>query len=621
MTSLNSFDRQLVQYVLWMLVTSITAVSPNLAAAEAVVAIVKRQMVKGTSVPYLDKGGTDQGYIAISARLMPSSIDKAVCVTPTNPTGGSDNYFVKGNLEMNITAIVEGFELIDPVQQIPIATFNFKDSEDGGKYCMTPFSLPITLVPNHPFEKYAGVGAREPRITFKLSTTSQHEERVSKLVVGWLEIAGAVATGGAANTVVGLANIASGKAVTTLSKLYSERNKSIADLAVSVEAGDGLSWKNLASGVSAMRISLIESTPKSLGHFKGRESLKDALTRIKASPDASDNTALLDIELTFEYRRSLFVDDKELVQKAPGLYPKDNDDDRLRPYSVLNYPRTSGDPRGKDAPTLVQQINKLAPSLSSTISKNASACTQLLATLRGLGLNSLDRAIVIKAVLDDAKPNWNLDSAYYNTCLGTDADLPKQLSAMYDQGPGGFFAPTTVLEDMDQLSPQYPNDNLRLIPSDILTRVKAIHKAFSPGYHAHVKRQQIISAFFPASATTTSPFAWNGPPLQNALKAGEELTFDRQIDILATLAIEAASCIYVEANSPSTPHFFVLLEQPTDKGTAKRPHLVTMDFDVAPPHHLKSIVIEDSQSHLKYVRAVMEARSNPPAACKALLGS
>ena len=614
-------DRRFIQYLPWVFMTSITALPPNLAAAEAVVAIVKRQMTKGENVSYLAKDGADQGYIAISARLKSSAVDKAVCVTPTNPTGGSDNYFVKGNLEINITAVVEGFGFIDRDQQIPIATFNFKDSEDGGKYCMTPFSLPITLVPNHPFEKYGGIGGREPKITFNVSSTSKQEERVSKLVVGWLQIAGAVATGGAASTVVGLANIASGKAVTTLSDLYSKRNKSIADLAVSVEKEDGMTWANLATGISTMRISLIESTTQKRGTWSS-ESLKEAITRINQSPDAPSNTALLDIELTFEYRRSLFIDDKEFILKSLGMYPKNNDDDRLRPYSVLNYPRSSGDPRSKDAPTLVQQINKLAPSLSSTIAKDATGCTQLLATLRGLGLNSPDRAIAVKAVLDDAKPNWNQDSTFFNSCLGTDAEVPKHLSAMYDKSPTPFLMRTISVQDPDQLLPQSSADNLRPISPDILPRVRAIQMALSPGYQRHVKRQQIISAFFPGGVPQDpQPFAWRGRPLLNALKDGEVATFDRQIDILADLAINSASCIYSEVNNPNIPHFFVLLEKPTDTGTSKQPNLVTVELDPASPHNLKSIVIDGSPSHLDYVKDVIAQRSTPPAACKALLNS
>lgn len=580
-------------YLMRALVVFLGLANGTYVNAEVVITAITREPEGTRTYPYLSAAKDDQAYIAITARVIPP--EGAACVTPTN-LGGADNFFTSKRIEVAIVSVVEGFAQIDPKQPIPLAAFQASDSD--GKYCMSPWSLPAILVPNHRFAERGPTGAPEPKITLSMLYTSASEERISSLITGWLGVAGAFATGGAANTVVGLTNIASNKAISTLSQMYNERSKNKTDQKFSIN----LPWTLLQSGPSKLVVSFLSTEPK------WNEPVENAVRRVRSEP--SKAKPVLDIVLNFEYRRSLFLTDTYI---NPTTLDPNKVDSRLASENVLSFPGQS--PSGQVYPNIVQAINSQAPSVAQGLNASGGAtCNRIFGVLRGLGLNEFDRAIAAKAVLDDLKPGWNSVPAFYNACFGSERELASILARVFsDAGKSSteFFSNPPALRNI-ALVPA--GGDVARLGSDLERRLVELSSALS------LKAEQVIKeSSLRTAINSAAPLSWMGPiALSNT-------SIDDQIKELTTLDFERISCLYrVSSESALTGHMLALV-RPKGDSTVHQPQLLTLTFGASPSHPLSSLTVNPvltdgvAQSHVAFLKSIPGYQS--PSSCADLLAT
>ena len=551
------------------------AIVPFPVAAEPVVTAVIGEPKNEVKPSYFIPGGDDQGYIAISVRVtLPNGL---TCVTPTNLMK-SDNFFVKNNLEIVLFATVEGFENIDPKQPIPITAYKFDDEQ--GKYCAAPFTLPVTLVPNHRFGRRGPTGASQPKITITMAYTAKGQELVTPLVLGWIDVAASVATGGASQTVVGLSNIASSKAVGALATLYNSRSTGRAEQKFSVD----LPWSTLISGPALTTISFYE------GSSKFGESLENAIQRIRNAPTATGTKTLFNIQLAYEYRRSLFLEDTDFsaATKQPVI------DSRLSSANVLNFP-AKGAAATTIFPNLMQIIGKNAPSIQQGIlTGDASKCNDIFVTLRNLGLNAFDRAIVVDALFDGGK--LRNDKKFVNDCFSSEQAAFETLVAAY----GKQRYPVTPIIVDPSLVP-LAGTNVE-IDAAIRNRMYDIRSALSVKLGAEDKAATIKSAF--GSAVS---LGWGGD------FSTATAPLDVQIAAIAKLDVKASSCMFrmsddVGAANEYRVYMALRLGTGTSGGNSETPYFVVLDFDAAKPHALRGLQFYSSASddraisHFNYLK-------------------
>lgn len=551
---------------------------PISANAEPVVTAVLGAPKNESPPNYLKNDGDDEGYIAITARVsLPVGLS---CVTPTN-LHGRDNFFIKNYLEVVLFATVEGFQGIDPKQPIPIAAYKFDDA--SGKYCTAPFTLPITLVPNHRFGRKGPTGAPQPKITITMVYTSKGEELITPIVTGWINVAAAVSTGGAAQTVIGIANIASSKAVGALTNLYNTRSQNKADQKFTVD----LPWATLIKGPATSTISFYEGSTNSWEF----ESVERAIARIRANPKAANIKSVFDINLSYEYRRSLFLEDNDFDPTTKKLKKVDS---RLSSASVLNFP-TKDSVVNVIFPNLTQILGSTAPSIPQEITAgDASKCGPMFVMLRSLGLNSFDRAIVADALFDgDSKLRKN--TSFINDCFSTEKDAFATLVETY--GNSRYAAAPVVG------NPSLVPLNGANIPIDVIMqdRMSEIRSALMVKLSASEKASVLRSAL-----GSTSSIPWAGDFTTSAA------ALDTQISAIASLNISSANCFYRLSADPGPLNeyrtFMIAnVSSPSDKVDTR--YLLVLDFDTAKPYSIRGFQIRSvlndtkAEGHVNYLKA------------------
>jgi hypothetical protein len=570
---------RLMQKIANFLILSVLASSlPTKANAEPVVTAISGAPKNESPPNYLKSDGDDEGYVAITARVsLPPGLS---CVTPTN-LYGYDNFFTKNYLEVVLFATVEGFQGVDPKQPIPIAAYKFDDA--SGKYCTAPFTLPITLVPNHRFGRKGPTGAPQPKITITMVYTSKGEELITPIVTGWINVAAAVATGGAAQTVIGISNIASNKAVTALTNLYNTRSQNKADQKFTID----LPWATLIKGPASSAISFYEGSTNTWE----LESVERAIARIRSNPKAANVKSVFDINFSFEYRRSLFLDDNDFDATTKKLKKVDS---RLSSASILNFP-------AKDSivnvifPNLTQILGSTAPSIPQAITAgDASKCDVMFVMLRSLGLNSFDRAIVADALLD-GESKLRKNTSFVNDCFNTEKGAYAILVETYGNSR---YAAAPSLNNPSLIPINGTNVLIDTIMQDRMSEIRsALMVKLGAAEKANVLRSMLGA---------TSSIAWAGDFTNSAAP------LDTQISAIAGLNISSANCFYRLAADPGPLNeyrTFMIANLSTSADKADTRYLIVLDFDSAKPYSVRGFqfrsVINDTkaESHVNYLKA------------------
>lgn len=368
----------------------------------------------------------DASYVYISAII--ENPDGQPCV---KQIGGG--IFSEEKLDVVLTAQISGFFGIDSDKEIPIATYAW--SSEQKSYCQSVWKKPVTLVPPTPLGVKQGLGAGltgsdEPTILLRLRTSTQGQETLSSYAKNLLNIAATVATGGAADTVIGLTKLAGGPTATILADSWSDLTKVKEDRQYKIV----IPTTEIARGLESIKFTLTTAEKKNTPSPNPNADVVQDINNKQTSVNK-----MLSVKLQITVRRSMFDVDDNL--KGPKYLPEDKA--LLRQESILQFPRKN-DRTGvlKDYPTVFQQFNSSPPTTSQNLANgDKKKCEEVLNKLRDLGFNKIDRALVMGALLDDARSDWRSSYTVYGPCLDSEPTIKSFLESIY---PERIFDPTPI---------------------------------------------------------------------------------------------------------------------------------------------------------------------------------
>lgn len=373
----------------------------SFACADQVITFIKGSPPdKHAEKSYLKKGFIDEGYVSISVQL--NNAGSQSCIAPAINT-----FFREKKLDAILTAQIFGFFGVDS-KEIPIATYSWT----GSNYCRSAWRAPLLLVPPTPIASHEARGfstiAEDPKIILRLRSSSADEAHMSAHAQALLGVTSAMATGGAANTVAGLSKLAGGPAVAYLSDQFNQQFKNDADQTWEIR----LSWDALAKGNQLEPVRMVSRELKWNGMSK--EKPVDIIKKLQKSEIEGNDLLTLDFRTNLS--RTIFASDDMLSSGLPKkevLYRK----------NILNYPRNNL-LNESDVPTLYQRINFRSPSpLNNGAEKKADECAMLITSVRDLGFNSIDRAIIVGAFLDERYPEWRRDQKFRMICSSSEPNI------------------------------------------------------------------------------------------------------------------------------------------------------------------------------------------------------
>lgn len=358
--------------------------------------------------PWLPSGSGDDGYVTVRADVKMPPVS---CAT-LGSKGLIGNIFQE-KMQIVVSLETMGFRTNLDGQRIPIATFDGR-SEPGT--CTGFNTLPATIIPYARLEHFSAVNPGALSLIFDVrSTTETNANLVSNAQLA-LGVAGVFATGGAATTVAGLTAAFAKPALTTIEQTV---DKSLGEI-VKGQSRLDLTWSSLRRGLASVVV------PVYVAKTKWMETPAAAMQRSRSAPNPADK--LFDVVLTFAYTKTLFDPRVASAIDLPA-------GDALASASVLNYPRLPG------ISNFLQLLNSSAPSSlqaltnAKTTGEKAAAASHALALLENAGLNLLDRSIVIKSFIDEARqgPDW-YSAGEVNAYFPVQSELKTQLVGIYGAG-------------------------------------------------------------------------------------------------------------------------------------------------------------------------------------------
>ena len=346
-----------------------------------------------TTPKWLKEGKGDDGYVRVTARI---SMPDASCKNL-----GRAGLFGIGSESIQIVASVKssGFGNTLEGRTLPLATF---DSRTNPGECNGLNTMPLTIIPMARLEKYSAGSPGQLMMLFEVKSTSSADVNLVATAQFALGTAAVFATGGAAATVVGLSAKLSEPALKVLENKVNDEKSRV----LSGQAGTTFTWARLREGVGSITVPVYGGKASKNKESKTIEDLKKS---------ADPNARLFDILLEFSYHRSLF-DSMDGTNDVPQ-------EENVTRSRILSYPNWD---QKADGITLLQLLNGTSPSLlqqaanTQYVREWTDVCDQTLGKLRNAGLNQLDRAIVLKAFLDEAKEgaDWysppNVDACLNN---------------------------------------------------------------------------------------------------------------------------------------------------------------------------------------------------------------
>jgi hypothetical protein len=496
---------------------------------------VKPSITARATPAWLPGSQGDDGYVTVKAQVVMPNLS---CVG----LGSSGGLFAIGQEKMQVVASLTTSGLKNSLdgQEVPIATF---DGRSTPGQCAVLSTLPLIVVPYARLEPFSA--ANPGSISLLLNIKSSTDANVN-LVGAAQVVLGAVAvfaTGGAASTVAGLTTTIAKPALTTLQTQVNTANSNVTPGQTKID----FTWPDVRNGIQTI------SVPVYLAKTNFGETTAQAIARLQSAQDTS-GTKLFDIVLTFTYTKSLFDPRASGATDLPRR-------DTIASASVLNYPSLPG------IPNFLQTLNGSSPSLLQTISTApddntlATACGTALELLRGqVGLNQVDRAIVIKAFVDEARkgPLWYSQLSTFNMCFRDYPDMQAMVRNLY--GP--------VVVDFHWVDAQ---DGTGDAYESWLKRVVPILESFRNTMEVPDDRATVLLAFnggadIPVDLLSGTA-AWDGaapmgaPPVPGAV-GGEPKDSHPGITHLASKKITAGGCyVFAEASNldPQTPGGHLIL--------------------------------------------------------------
>lgn len=342
---------------------------------------------------WLETGTGDDGYVSISARIK----------TPGPCTNlGSSGFLgiASEKIQLVITMRSSGFGSAFEGIDMPIATF---DATADPSKCWGLATLPVTIISFARLQKFSPVSPGNLGLLVKVQSSANTEMNAVATAQTFISVAGLFTTGPAVATIASAAQTAAKPIFATLENGL---NKSLSRAVVG-QSSFNTSWSDFRSGISSLTIPVYKATI-----FRGKADAR--IAEFQAS-DASAKEKLFDIVLDVNYAKSIFdvsIVGKTDLPSGPSLMSA----------RVLNQPIFT--------PNFLQLLNSSSPSLQQTLASAStpaawtSACSKVNQQLENAGLARLDRLIVSKAFIDEARggTDWyraeNLSSCF----IGQDLD-------------------------------------------------------------------------------------------------------------------------------------------------------------------------------------------------------
>jgi len=356
---------------------------------------------------WLTGSNGDDGYVTVKAEVVLPGVS---CVGL-----GKEGWASIGRERMQLVVSIRtsGFKSELDGQELPIAIFDGRSTPGG---CAVLNTLPLTIIPFARLEPFADLKAEALTLLLNVNSSTESDVDIVGASQTLLGAAAVFATGGAAATVSGLTATLSKPTLAAVQEKYNAANTKV----VPGQARRKLSWGDVRGGIQRITV------PVFMAETSHGESVADAIAKVQAIPnDGRDVKKIFDVVLTFSYVKTVF--DPRAVGKDD--LPKR---DTIAPASVMNHPQQPS------VPNLLQLLNGKSPSLQETIraaNGNAlsTACGTALSALEGAGLALIDRTVVVKTFIDEAKgsPAWYEVPANFNACFRDYPDIAAMAIRIY----------------------------------------------------------------------------------------------------------------------------------------------------------------------------------------------
>ncbi|RYD85485.1 MAG: hypothetical protein EOP84_02345 [Verrucomicrobiaceae bacterium] len=532
------------------LLTSVLA--SNKADAATVFGFIKEPSKSGTPKAYLSNGPVDMGYVTIKATV--EGVSDAGCISPG--ISGLWRKLFSQESEVFLAAQVWGFKGVESGKWIPIAAYKWNNK---GQFCNSVFQPAIVLVPLTPIlpsTDIAGPGKLgQPFLRVALRFQSKRNEKISSAFNTVLQIASTHATGGTADTLTQLLGIAGDPAIKLISDQFQEIYSASSDQDRLIQ----LDWADLKSGSIEYPLQLASIEKEA------SETVQEALERMAKAPNTA--TSLGRLRISLNTRRSIFFADDLIASAAPG-YSAANDAAAVSRYGVLNFPEGTSSGVSGAVSSVQQLLSSEAPALTKelTTERYPGACQKLLSKLNSAGFNRHDAALVVAAVLDEARTDWRTDAGFIGTCI-PDNQLFVTIRDLRPPVVPPLIAPVDAE-----------------LPTNLDPFVTVRHQNFLVGLRNALissgvsKKQGLEEAFkgLPTTATWAADIS-QLPADPKILESSDGLALPSQ---LQQLAFTKAGCLVSYMTASGDPHLGMAVVVNDPKGAA-RPYLLTMKMDPA----------------------------------------
>lgn len=353
-------------------------------------------------VPWLAESNGDDGYVGVSVELI--GVPKN-CVTLENKKVFRDEKIVV------VTSVETNGFGVDG-KEIPIAALG---SVEGNNSCIEPVTFPIEAIPVRRLESRSigNQGDLSIRINVRSTTETNYTLLSSAQIL--LGATAVVATGGAAGTIAVLSKGFNDEALTPMVKIFNDAASSSAHIPRTIKTD----WHKIRTTEKKYEIPVYEAEKES------SETLDEAIKNIESNPRRkSKRKKIFSVAVKFNFIRSLFDQGVE----PPDYLPRKS---KANSQAVLNYPE-----KGK-LPNILQTLNNKSPSPITEIASKTDLkndCNLIIARLENeFGLTQIDRALVLKAFIDEAKgnDNWIYDGETRDSCFKDNLKLVDTLYKIF----------------------------------------------------------------------------------------------------------------------------------------------------------------------------------------------
>lgn len=206
-------------------------------------------------------------------------------------------------------------------------------------------------------------------------------------------------------------------------------------------------------------------------------------------------------------------------------------------------------------------------------------CDFLFSTIRDLGFNAFDRAIIVDAALDEATGNtWRTNPAFYSNCLSAEPKIRTFLEGVH--GTAYFTAPVVPIKlvetELAENLPAYWNPTLTRFLKD------ARASFFSKGEYRISK--------FPAQNLLTLSAKDLGSAEYFPMTESEAIDTIRIADILKKMEVVDAGCFFGWDVPAGDKPIAAMLVATQDKQGKILQHVLVFEFEVGPASAVSKVV-------------------------------